>query len=101
MVPISEETRPTLVRRRHLRNEVWLETPWVFFHVTAASREKVGDRINDVKKSCQPVCRRAGIGDLHIHDLRHGFANWLVMNGVPLFEVRKLLRDSSIQMTER
>ena len=57
--------------------------------------------MNDVKKSFQPVCRRVGIGDFHIHDLRHGFANWLVMNGVPLFEVRKLLRDSSIQMTER
>ena len=26
---------------------------------------------------------------------------WLVMNGVPLFEVSKLLRHSSIQMTER
>ena len=26
---------------------------------------------------------------------------WLVMNGVPLSEVRKLLRHSSIQMTER
>ena len=101
MIPISEETRPTLVWRRHLRNEVWLETPWVFFHVAAASREKVGDRINDVKKSFQPVCRRAGIGDFHIHDLRHGFSDWLVMNGAPLFEVSKLLRDFSIQMTER
>jgi site-specific recombinase XerD len=29
------------------------------------------------------------------------FASWLVMNGVPLFEVSKLLRHSSIQMTER
>ena len=101
MIPISEETRPTLVRRRHLRNEVWLETPWVFFHVTAASREKVGDRINDVKKSFQPACRRAGISDFHIQYLRHTFASWLVMNGVPVFEVSKLLRDCSIQMTER
>ena len=97
----SEEARPVLVRRLHLRNDVCPETPWVFFHVTAASRFKVGDRIKDVKKSFQTACRRAGIEDFHIHDLRHTFASWLVMNGVPLFEVSKLLRHSSIQMTER
>ena len=32
---------------------------------------------------------------------RHTFASWLVMEGVPLFEVSKLLRHASIQMTER
>ena len=101
VIPISEEARPVLVRRLHLRNEVCPETPWVFFHVTAASRFKVGDRIKDVKKSFQTACRRAGIDDFRIHDLRHTFASWLVMNGVPLFEVSKLLRHSCIQMTER
>ena len=66
-----------------------------------ASREKVGDRIKDVKTSFQPACRRAGISDLHLQDLRHTFTSWLVMNGVPVFEVSKVLRDGSIQMTER
>jgi len=42
-----------------------------------------------------------GIADFHIHDLRHTFASWLVMNGIALFEVSKLVRHSSIQMTER
>jgi len=54
-----------------------------------------------VRRSFTTACRRAGIEDFHIHDLRHTFASWLVMNGVPLFEVSKLLRHSSIQMTER
>ena len=44
---------------------------------------------------------RAGIEDFHIHDLRHTFASWSIMNGIPLFEVSKLLRHASIQMTER
>ena len=39
--------------------------------------------------------------NFRIHDLRHTFASWLVMEGVPLFAVSKLLRHSSIQMTER
>ena len=39
--------------------------------------------------------------DFHIHDLRHTFASWLVVNGIPIFEVSQLLRHASIQMTER
>ena len=97
----SEEARPVLVRRLRLRNEGCPGTPWVFFHVTVASKSEVGDRIKDVKKSFQTACRRAGIDDFRIHDLRHTFASWLVMNGVPLFEVSKLLRHACIQMTER
>ena len=38
--------------------------------------------------------------DFHIHDLRHTFASWLVREGVPLYEVSKLLRHASVQMTE-
>ena len=59
------------------------------------------DRVKDVRKAFSTACRKAGIEDFHIHDLRHTFASWLVMNGTPLFEVSKLLRHASIQMTER
>ena len=48
-----------------------------------------------------PNRRRADITNSRIHDLRHTFASWCVMEGVPLFEVSKLLRHASIQMTER
>ncbi|MDE0977169.1 MAG: tyrosine-type recombinase/integrase [Arenicellales bacterium] len=44
---------------------------------------------------------QAGIKDFRIHDLRHTFASWLVMDGVPLYEVSKLLRHASITMTEK
>ena len=100
-VPINEEARQLLVQRMRLRDEVCPETPWVFFHTRGASRTKIGDRVTDVKTSFNTACRRAGIEDFHIHDLRHTFASWLVMNGTPLFEVSKLLRHASIQVTER
>ena len=100
-VPINEEARQVLVRRMRLRDEVCPDTPWVFFHLTAALNAKIGDRVKDVRKAFSTACRRAGIEDFHIHDLRHTFASWLIMNGTPLFEVSKLLRHASVQMTER
>ena len=100
-VPINEDARRVLVRRMRLRDKVCPETPWVFFHLTPALNTKVGDRVKEVRRSFSTACRRAGIEDFHIHDLRHTFASWLVMNGTPLFEVSKLLRHASIQMTER
>ena len=61
----------------------------------------VGDQVKDVKASFTSACKRAGIKDFRIHDLPHTCASWLVKNGTPLLEVRKLLRHASITMTER
>ena len=66
-----------------------------------AFNSKIGDRVKNIRKSFKSACSRAGIENFRIHDLRHTFASWLVMEGVPLFEVSKLLRHASIQMTER
>jgi integrase len=100
-VPINEAARQVLVRRQRLRADVCPDTPWVFFHITPTRNTKVGDRVKDVRKSFSTACSRAGIENFRIHDLRHTFASWLVREGVPLYEVSKLLRHSSIQMTER
>ena len=100
-VPINEDARQVLVRRMRLRDEICPDTPWVFFHMVRTVNTKAGDRVKDVKKSFNTACTRLGIENFHIHDLRHTFASWLVMEGVPLFEVSKLLRHASIQMTER
>lgn len=84
-----------------MRADVCPDTPWVFFHITPARNTKVGDRVKDVRKAFTTACRRAGIENFRIHDLRHTFASSLVREGVSLYKVSKLLRHSSIQMTER
>jgi integrase len=60
-----------------------------------------GSRIQAVRRSFTTACKRAGIEDYHIDDMRHTCAAWLVSAGVPLTEVRDLLGHSSVKMTER
>ncbi len=47
------------------------------------------------------VRTRAGIEDVRLHDLRHTFASWAVMRGVPLPTVAKLLGHRQVSMTLR
>ena len=70
-------------------------TPW------PRHPHKDGRRIGDVKRGFTTACRRAGITDFQIHDLRHTCAAWLVSAGAPLTEVRDLLGHSTVKMTER
>lgn len=44
---------------------------------------------------------RAALPDLHIHDLRHSFASFLINDGAPLEVVSKALGHSSLTMTQR
>lgn len=47
------------------------------------------------------ACEAAGLTDFHFHDLRHTFASWLIMRGVPLATVSNLLGHTSPTMTLR
>lgn len=69
-------------------------SPWVF------GRPGEG-RITTLQNGFASACKRAGIADFRIHDLRHTFASWLVMQGVSLYVVKDLLGHSSIAVTER
>ena len=93
-VPINQTARNVLVRRQCFRAEHCPDSPWVFAHHN-------GDRIKDVKRSFKTVCRRAGIEDFRIHDLRHTCASLAVSEGVPLEALRDLLGHSSVTVTER
>lgn len=87
IVPINATAAAVLDRRKVNGS------PWVL-----ASQ---GERIRNIYRPFYRACDLAGIEDFRIHDMRHTFASWLVIAGVPLLQVRDLLGHSSIKMTER
>lgn len=93
-VPLNEDARLAIVGRDRFRAQFCPDSRWVF-----ANRD--GARIADVKTGFASACRKIGLEDFRIHDLRHTCAAWLVTSGVPLAEVRDLLGHASITMTER
>ena len=67
---------------------------WVF-------HDAAGNRWNDIRHPFDAACDSAGLTDFHFHDLRHTFASWLMMRGVPLATVSNLLGHTSPTMTLR
>lgn len=93
-VPLNRSARLALLSRLAFRESHCPGSAWVFAHAD-------GSRLQQTRRSFMSACRRAGIADFRIHDLRHTCAAWLVSAGVPLTEVRDLLGHSTIAMTER
>ncbi len=60
-----------------------------------------GAKIANFRKSFMTACKKAGLKDLRIHDLRHVFASKMVMNGTSLFVTGELLGHKTPDMTKR
>ncbi len=93
-IPLNNEAKTALLNRARFRAEHCPASPWVFC-------DKDGRQIINIRRAFETACRRTGLSDFRIHDLRHTCAAWLVSNGVALAEVRDLLGHASITMTER
>jgi integrase len=91
-VPLNDDALRTLMRIRHWQTEKKLNTPYVFGY------EK--GKITTFKASWKSALQRSGIENFRIHDLRHTFASWLVMDGVSIYIVKDLLGHASITQTE-
>jgi excisionase family DNA binding protein len=63
--------------------------------------EQTGKPLTLVRRSFLTACKKAGISNLRIHDLRHTFASRLLEKGADIETVRSLLGHYSIVMTQR
>lgn len=70
--------------------------------VFPAARGGVRDDRNFTQRVLQPALSAAGLADLGLtlHDLRHTYASWLAMDGVPMGRIAELLGHQSIATTE-
>jgi integrase len=57
--------------------------------------------VDRFKTSFNAAVKRAGIVDFRFHDLRHTFANQLLMKGGTLKDVQELLGHTTMTMTLR
>ncbi len=70
-------------------------SPWVFPSPT-------GDGcIKNIFRVWDRIRRKARLQDMHLHDLRHSFASFLVSKGSTLYEVQKILGHADPRMTMR
>ena len=91
-MPLNDDAFFALANMPHRDGQVFLTPAGVPYHDTR------GLGGSPIKRGFKGACRRAGIAGLRVHDLRHTFASWLVMAGVPLRTVAELLghRDLSV-----
>jgi integrase len=87
-VPINSQVFETL-------KSLSQESEFVFFN------SETKTHVKDIKTGFKAACRRAGIKNLRLHDLRHTAASWMVEAGVDLVTVSRILGHSTIQMTMR
>lgn len=89
-VPLNDEALGSLIAWRNQTTGDGLVWPG-----------KGGAPLDNVKRAWGSVLRSAKVESFRWHDLRHTFASWLVMRGVPLNTVRDLLGHADIKTTLR
>jgi integrase len=91
-VPLNREAKAALLAQANRRAQIAPSSPWVFCRGD-------GSRIVNVKKGFAAVVQRAGLKDVHPHDLRRTFGSWLIQQGVGIERVCDLMRHSDISVT--
>jgi integrase len=92
-IPITQTLRETLqglVRR--------VDVPFVFYH---AKGKNSGERFDYIDTGFKAACRRAGITNLTIHDLRRTGASYLHKKKVPLVVISEILGHHDVRTTMR
>jgi len=96
-IPLNRAARRVLDEWLLWLKQHYPNTRWAF----PSEWSRGETHLTDIGNGFEFVCKQAGITNFRIHDLRHTFASWLVQRGVPIYEVKVLLRHESITTTEK
>jgi integrase len=89
---LAHEARQASERDR--LGTAWIESGYVF---TSSIGTPIDPR--NLYREFRKVCRSAGLGDWHPHELRHSAASLMLAQGVKIQVVSQVLGHSSIRMT--
>ena len=87
--------RALQLQERLLAGPDWEDSHDLVF-TTALGRPLYG---TDVTKTFQRLTTRAGLRRMRFHDLRHGYASLLLVEGIPPRVVMEMLGHSTIALT--
>lgn len=92
-LPLNRTVLELLIEKTRVR---YLTSDYVF-------TTSVGTRLDqgNLRRRFIKARKKAKLGDLRIHDLRHTFATRMVQAGVDLYKVQKLLGHKTPAMTQR
>lgn len=94
-IPVGLRLRAELSMRRHdPAGEELPSTANVFGN-------EVGEAVGSIKTAWRATCRRAGVNDLHFHDLRREFASRLHESSGSLHDVQEFLGHANVTTTSR
>jgi integrase len=79
-----------ILERRKLKSK----SEWVF-----PSKDSKSGHFQEPRKGWVRICKRAGIEDLRIHDLRRTCGSWMALNGASQYIIGKMLGHKSPQST--
>ena len=99
-VPLTNEAVEILTTLRSrlpqmLEQPELIENPWILPNLST------GKPFQSIFNSWNTARIKAGVSDLRVHDLRHSFASALVNQGIPIYDIQKLLGHQDIKTTER
>lgn len=90
-----------------LRKNIGRHQEYVFVYVeskknSSGETSKVTRPVSsNANKGWKAALRRAGIEDFRFHDLRHTWASWLIMSGVPISVLQEMGGWQTIDMVRR
>jgi integrase len=101
LIPTSKTGKPRYVPLSQAAIDLIAQVPRFTGCAFLLPNPKTLKPFGDIKHSWQWARRRAVLGDLRIHDLRHSAASFMINAGIDLFAVGKVLGHASYQSTQR
>ena len=77
------------------------DSPWVLPGFRRGTHLAYLHKLHELHEPWHRILKRAGIGNLRIHDLRHSFASGGLLVGEGLPTIGKLLGHNKVQTTAR